>query len=124
MGISNQIKKLIFPNKYSSDAYIKYLRKNGVLVGEHVTIYSPMHTDIDIRRPWLISIGDYCKITKDVAIIAHDYGVSVPRRVYGEFVGGGLPVTIGNNVFIGENSIILMGTTIGDNCIFRECTFD
>ena len=117
MSITSVVKKLLFPNKYSSEAYIKYLRRNKVTVGEHVTIYSPMHTDIDIRRPWLISIGDFCKITQNVAILAHDYSVSVPRRVYGEFVGGGLPVTIGNNEFIGENSIILMGTNIGDNCI-------
>lgn len=49
--------------------------------------------------------------------MAHDYSISVPRRVYGEFVGESLPVTIGNNVFIGTKAIILKGTTIGDNCI-------
>ena len=32
-------------------------------------------------------------------------------------VGGGLPVCIGNNVFIGMNAIILMGTNIGNNSI-------
>ena len=32
-------------------------------------------------------------------------------------LGGALPVTIGNNVFIGTKAVILKGTTIGDNCI-------
>lgn len=31
--------------------------------------------------------------------------------------GGTLPVNIGNNVFLGFNSTVLMGTEIGDNCI-------
>lgn len=70
-----------------------------------------------MRKPHLIKIGDYCKITKGVTILAHDYGVSVPRRKYGKFIGGSLPVTIGDNVFIGMNATILMGTTIGNDCI-------
>lgn len=52
-----------------------------------------------------------------MTILAHDYSRSVAGRVYGGFVGGSLPVKIGDNVFIGENAMILMGTTIGDNCI-------
>ena len=27
------------------------------------------------------------------------------------------PITIGNNVWIGANTLILRGTTIGDNCV-------
>ena len=88
MGIKTLIKKMIFPTSYSNEAYIQYLRNHGVVIGKNVTIYSPVHTDIDIRRPWLISIGDYCKITKGVTILAHDYSVSVPRRKFGKFVGG------------------------------------
>ena len=117
MGLKQFIKKIVYPHRYSNEAYTDFLRKNGVVVGSNVTFYSPVHIDVDIRRPWLIKIGDHCKITKHVTILAHDYSVSVPRRVYGSFVGGGLPVTIGNNVFIGEKATILMGTRIGDNSI-------
>lgn len=49
--------------------------------------------------------------------MAHDYSRSVARYTYGENIGGGRPTTIGNNVFIGMNSIILMGTIIGNNVI-------
>lgn len=117
MGIKNLIKKAILPNTYSMEAYRNYLRSNGVIIGDHTVVYSPNHTNIDIQKPWLVRIGDYCKITKGVTILAHDYSIDVPRRVFGEFRGGSLPVTLGDNVFVGSKSTILMGTTIGDNSI-------
>lgn len=117
MNIKTMLKKIVMPNTYSQQAYIDYLRKKCVVIGENVSIYAPNHTSIDIRKPWLIRIGNNCKITSEVTILAHDYSVSVPRRMFGKFAGGSLPVTIGNNVFIGTKSTILMGTTIGDNCI-------
>lgn len=117
MGIKKFIKKLIFPNTYDSHAYKEHLRSCGVVIGEHTEIYSPNHVGIDTRKPGLIKIGDYCNITKDVSILAHDYSISVTRKKYGKFVGGSLPVTIGDNCFIGVKSTILMGTTIGNNCI-------
>ena len=117
MSIKTIIKKLILPNTYSQEAYIKYLRKNGVTIGNNVSIYAPNRTSIDIRKPWLVSIGNNCKITSGVTILAHDYSVSVIRRKFGQFIGGSLPVSIGENVFIGMGSTILMGTTIGNNCI-------
>lgn len=117
MGIIKLLKKILFPNTYDSKAYKRYLRNNGVIIGEHTEIYSPNRVGIDVRKPGLIRIGDYCSITKDVSILAHDYSISVARKRYGQFVGGSLPVTIGDNCFIGVKSTILMGTTIGNNCI-------
>ncbi len=111
------LKKIIFPNTYSMDAYISYLKRNKVIIGDNCIIYAPNHTQIDIRKPYLIKIGSNVKITSGVTILAHDYSVSVQRIKFGEFVGGSLPVTIGNNVFIGTKATILMGTEIGDNCI-------
>ena len=117
MNFKNLIKKILDPNHYSSDAYIDYLKRNGVHIGENTVIYAPRHTSIDIQKPHLVSIGNYCKITSGVHILAHDYSISVPRRIFGEFVGGTAPVRIGDNCFLGINSIILMGTVIGNNCI-------
>lgn len=117
MNIKLFIKKIFFPKTYSKKAYIDHLRREGVIIGEHTEIYSPNRTSIDTNKFSLITIGDYCKITSGVTILAHDYSRSVPRRVYGQFVGGSLPVRIGDNVFIGVHATILMGTTIGNNCI-------
>lgn len=115
--IKQFFKKIIFPNTYSNERYIAYLRGNKVIIGENCVFYSPNKTTIDVRKPYLIKIGDNCKITQYVSILAHDYSIDVPRQVFGLFVGGSLPVTIGNNVFIGTKATILMGTTIGNNCI-------
>lgn len=117
MNIKQIVRKIVLPNTYSEEAYINYLRKRHVLVGNNVKIWSPNHTFIDDTKPYLIKIGDNCKITQGVSILAHDYSHSVMRRKFGYFRGGTLPVNIGNNVFIGYNATILMGTTIGNNCI-------
>lgn len=117
MKILDLIKRIIDPNHYSNEAYLEYLRKNGVIIGENTIVYSPRHTSIDIQKPYLITIGSYCKITTGVIILAHDYSISVARRVFGEFVGGTAPVRIGDNCFLGMNSIILPGTRSGNNCI-------
>ena len=117
MGLMNWIRKIVFPNSYNDTVFKKYLKSKGVLIGENTTIYSPNHVSIDTRKPWLIRIGDYCSITSGVHIIAHDYSRSVLRKRYGEFIGGSLPVTIGDNVFIGINAVILKGTHIGSDCV-------
>ena len=65
----------------------------------------------------MLYIGDYCKITEGVTILVHDYSTSVTRRKFHEHIGNAAKTIIGDNVFIGMNSIILMGTKIGDNCI-------
>lgn len=117
MSLTKLIRRIIFPHSYDSKAYLEHLRRGGVIIGEHTHIYSPNHTTIDTNKKYLIKIGDYCKITTGVTILAHDYSRSVASRVYGQFVGGSLPVSIGDNVFIGQHATILMGTTIGNNCI-------
>lgn len=115
--IKKNINRKLNPYTYSEEAYLNYLREKHVLLGENVIIWSPKTTNIDVTKPYLIRIGDYVKITQGVTILAHDYSHSVLRRKFGEFRGGTKPVTIGNNVFIGMNTTILMGTTIGDDCI-------
>lgn len=89
----------------------------GAKIGKKVVVYSPESVDIDKSRPWLLSIGDYTKITKGVCILTHDYSLSVMRRVYGEWIGEGAETIIGENCFIGVNSILLMGTQLGNNVI-------
>lgn len=113
------LRKLVFPYTYSSEAYVKALRnKYNIDIGENCMIWSPNKVYIDIQRPHLLHIGDYVKITSGVNIICHDYSRSVFMSVPGyENVGEARETYIGDNVFIGMNSIILMGFVIGDNCI-------
>ena len=120
MNIKNQLLKAkmkIFPNMFSSDDMINYLRGNGINIGKGCRFYRPSSMIIDISRPCQLSIGNYCKITAGVVILAHDYSRSVLRRVYGEVIGEAKHTIIGDNVFIGMNALVLMGANIGNNCI-------
>lgn len=107
-GITHQI---------TSEDYIRWLSKKGISIGENCYFFSPNTVNVDTQRPWLLKIGDYCKITQGVIILTHDYSRSVLRRVYGDVVGGARQTIIGDNVFLGMNTIVLMGANIGDNVI-------
>ena len=93
------------------------LSRGGAKIGKKVAIFNTDGVFIDNTRPWLLSIGDYTKITKGVVILTHDYSLSTIRRTFGEYIGEGAKTVIGNNVFIGMNSIVLMGSSIGNNVI-------
>ena len=111
------IRKLVLGYRADSDSYLKYLKNKGARIGERVFVYSPMHVEIDMTRPWLIDIGNDVQITRGVTILTHGYDWSVIKGVYGEVLGSSGKVTIGNNVFIGMNSLILKGVKIGNNVI-------
>jgi carbonic anhydrase/acetyltransferase-like protein (isoleucine patch superfamily) len=112
-----KIKRKLFPYLLKSNDIINYLRNNGIQIGKGTIFYDPGKSIIDTTRPCLLSIGEYCKITSGVTILTHDYSRSVLRRVYGDIIGEASQTVIGNNVFIGINAIILMGTRIGNNVI-------
>ena len=89
----------------------------GVKIGSNIKIYGASSVVIDETRPWLLTIGDNVRITHGVQILTHDYSKSVLQTKFGENIGEGGETIIGNNVFIGMNSVILMGAQIGNNVI-------
>jgi acetyltransferase-like isoleucine patch superfamily enzyme len=103
--------------KSDSETYIEYLRKSGVLIGKQVKFYNPRTNVVDMTRPYLIEIGDKVKITRGVVILTHGFDWCVLREIYKRPFGSADKVTIGNNVFIGMNVIILKGVSIGNNVI-------
>ena len=115
--LKNMWIKLLYREKASSESYIQYLKRKGITIGENVTFHGPRTTIVDVTQPSLIKIGDNVEITSNVTILCHDYAWSVFKQLYGEIIGSNKKVVIGNNVFIGMNSIILSGVTIGDNCV-------
>ncbi len=67
-------------------------------------------------EPFLITIGDNVTITPGVKFQTHDGGVALFRKEYpGLNVFG--KIKIGNNVFIGEDAMIMYGVSIGDNVV-------
>ena len=117
MRVKEIVKKIIYGERSSSEAYIASMRRQGAKIGERVTIYSPRTTLIDMTRPWLIEIGNDVQITDGVTILTHGYDWSVLKGVYGEVLGSSGSVKIGNNVFIGMKTTVLKGVQIGNNVI-------
>lgn len=62
-----------------------------------------------------VTIGDNCLIAPNVIISAATHPVSPAGRLTGREYA--LPITIGNNVWIGAGAIINPGITIGDNSV-------
>lgn len=113
----NLIMFLRYGKAMSPILYMNNLKKLGVKIGEGTMIYHPHTVIIDTTRPELIEIGNYVKITKGCTILTHGFDWSVLNVKYGNIMGSAGKVKIGDNVFIGMNSIILKGVTIGNNVI-------
>lgn len=103
------VKYLRSGHRCNGEMYIKHLKKRGMRIGEGTTLFNPETTLIDETTPYMISIGKNVQITGGVTILSHDYGWSVLKANYGDILGSIRPVTIGDNVYIGMNTIVLGG---------------
>lgn len=92
------------------DETIERLKKTGLKIGKKFNMQQDCI--IDGSHCWLISIGDNVTLAPRVFILAHD----ASTKMYLNYTKIGL-VRIGNNVFIGANSVILPNVRIGDNVI-------
>jgi acetyltransferase-like isoleucine patch superfamily enzyme len=92
------------------NARLAYLRRMGVAIG--VDCMLSMGAKIDVRRGRVI-IGDNCTITHGCVILSHDRSaMHIDPTTSGEWI-----TTLGNNVYLGVNSVILPGVVIGDNSV-------
>ncbi len=104
MNILNKIKSLLLPlSKQAENA--------GVIMGDNNYIASHFWSS----EPYLITIGSFCQITDGVKVHTHG-GAGAVRRWYPNFDTFG-KVTIGDYVYIGCNSLIMPGVTIGNNVL-------
>ena len=93
----------------STQSYAKYM---GVSLGN-----SNMIADYDHwgTEPYLIKIGNNCQLTHGCKLFTHG-GANVIRDKYPDFDVFG-KIVIGNWVYIGTNSLIMPGVTIGNNVL-------
>lgn len=110
--IFNKIKSIYIHS--SNERYVNYLRSKGVLVGGG-TKFRPHTTEIDLTRPSLVTIGNDCYFNEHFTILTHDYVSRVFINSGREFLPSSGKVIIGNNVSTGYNVMILKGVSIGDN---------
>lgn len=104
-------------NFSNNENFIRYLKKNGVIVGERTHFFAPNSCVIDMTRPYLLEFGNSVKVTHGVVILTHDFSYSVLRIKYGDLLGECSRTKIGDNCFIGMNAIIMPGVTLGNNVI-------
>ena len=69
-------------------------------------------TILDVGK---VTIGDNAQIAPNVSIYTAGHPIHPDSRNSGYEYG--IPITIGNNVWIGGNTVILPGVTIGDNVV-------
>ncbi len=90
----------------------KYARKIGVEIGRGCRIYTAEWGS----EPYLITLGDKVTVSKGVIFITHDGAPWIFENSDGRYYKYAA-ITIGNNVFIGMNSILMPGINIGNNVI-------
>ena len=117
VNIKSILRKAAYGYKAESSSYIEHLKSLGMKIGSDCIIYAPTKTLIDEQYPWMITIGDHVRITEGVKILTHDYSWSVLKNCRGGILGASGIVEIGNNVFIGMNTIIERNVKIGDNVV-------
>lgn len=105
---------IVFNN---SSLFIDYCRRSGVVVGEDCVFRDPRSTRIDVTRPSLITIGNRVDMNVNFQIWTHDWASHVFCGLYGTVLNSSGSVSIGNNVYIGANVIVLKGVHIGNNCV-------
>ncbi len=92
---------------------VKYAQKIGVNFKGGVHIYGNVDWSTE---PWIITVGDNVHITDGVKFITHDGGTLLFRdRVPDLEITK--PIVIGDNVYFGNNVIVLPGVTIGSNVV-------
>lgn len=87
---------------------IESLRKRGVTVGSNCHIYGK----IDNGHGFLITIGNNVSLASGCVILTHDGST---KKIVGYSRVG--CVSIGDDVFIGENAIVLPNVKIGNRVI-------
>lgn len=94
---------------------IAYARSLGVKIGNNVHFYG-MRPNMFSTEPWLISIGSNVYITNGCQFVTHDGGTLILRKEE-PTLEITAPITIGDDVYIGINTTIMPGVTIGSRVI-------
>ena len=92
---------------YSPEKWARYI---GVTIGYN-NLIGKNHWS---SEPYLISVGSHCQLT-DCRIFTHG-GAQPIRDIHPNFDCFG-KVTIGDYVYIGSNSLVMPGVTIGNNVL-------
>ena len=131
--MSNEARRITFElnNSYHTPEEVRNLlsRLFGKTVDESFRVFPPFYTDfgknITVGKNVFInacchfqdhggvSLGDGCQIGHNVVFATLNHGLAPEDRQ----TTYPAPITLGKNVWVGSNSTILQGVTIGDNAV-------
>ena len=131
--MSNEARRITFElnNTYHTPEEVRNLlsRLFGRTVDESFRVFPPFYTDfgknITVGKNVFInacchfqdhggvSLGDGCQIGHNVVFATLNHGLAPEDRQ----TTYPAPITLGKNVWVGSNSTILQGVTIGDNAV-------
>lgn len=120
---------------FSELLFDRWERAKSLRFGEGTSIYhnSYVYGDVKIgHHTWVgpytlldgsggLVIGDYCSVSAGVHIYTHDtvkWALSGGKAEYERD-----SVNIGNCSYIGSQTVIAKGVTIGEHCVIGACTF-
>jgi acetyltransferase-like isoleucine patch superfamily enzyme len=95
----------------SNESRIRFLRKQGVRIGEDCLIYTTYFS----TEPYLVEIGNHVAVSSGVYFTTHDasgwlFADHPDMDVFGD-------IKVGDNTYIGISCTILPGTRIGRDCV-------
>ena len=111
--------------RYYAKHYPLYLKRMGIQFSGDISKTGFVADNVkfdSVAYANRITLGEQTTISSGVFILVHDYSIGTAIRSIRPTTPGDMPrflseVKIGNNCFIGARTIILPGTTIGDNTI-------
>ena len=93
---------------------LKYAKTVGVnFVKGHLHLYGNVDWSTE---PWIITLGSNVHITDGVKFLTHDEGTLILRHLIPDLEIT-KPIIIGNNVYIGNNVLLLPGVHVGNDVI-------
>lgn len=96
----------------------RYLIKKGAVIGEGTRLNCG--TQAFGTEPYLITCGKDCLFAGGVMFLTHDGGIKVLNslnKFNGKRMSKMAQIKIGDNVYIGQNALIMPGVEIGNNVI-------
>ena len=113
----------------------RWERAKSLGFGEGTSLYHNSYVYGDVRvgkNTWIgpftlldgsggLTIGDYCSISAGVPIYTHD---TVKWAISGgKAAAERAPVRIGDCCYLGSQTVVIKGVSIGDHCVVGACSF-
>lgn len=112
-SLKNRVRRFYYTRvkKMRPNAYdIMLMREGGISIGEECRIYSFIRSN----EPSMIQIGNHVTISSDVKFVTHDNSILKVLDPMTDVVG---KITVGDHCFLGQNSMLMLGVTLGEYCI-------